>query len=72
MLVKFLFLVENLMSDSDLLETALRETSEEIGLDVSKDQVVGQLTPVINIKFWLFDFTFCIYFRSNSSSYIQF
>ena len=51
MLVKFHFLVENLMSnDSDLLETALRETSEEIGLDVSKDQVIGQLAPVTTLN----------------------
>ena len=45
-------------SDSDLLETALRETSEEIGLDVSKDQIVGQLTPVmtLNSGFLIFPF----------------
>ena len=36
--------------DSDLLQTALRETSEELGLDVSKDNVVGQLTPVITLN----------------------
>ncbi len=34
------------VNDSDLLETALRETSEEIGLIISKEQVIGQLTPV--------------------------
>ena len=48
-------------NDSDLLETALRETSEEIGLDVSKDQVIGQLTPVMTSEFWFFDFTICIF-----------
>ena len=32
--------------DSDLLETALRETSEEIGLHISRDQILGQLDPV--------------------------
>ena len=32
--------------DSDLLETALRETNEEIGLHVSRDQILGQLDPV--------------------------
>jgi len=37
-------------SDSDLLETALRETSEEIGLKISKDQVIGQLEPVITLN----------------------
>ena len=36
--------------DFDLLETALRETSEELGLDVSKDNVVGQLTPVMTLN----------------------
>ena len=36
--------------DSDLLETALRETSEEIGLTISKDQVIGQLDPVITLN----------------------
>ena len=33
-------------NDSDLLETALRETSEEIGLPISRDQILGQLNPV--------------------------
>ena len=33
-------------NDSDLLETALRETSEEIGLHISRDQILGQLDPV--------------------------
>jgi 8-oxo-dGTP pyrophosphatase MutT (NUDIX family) len=37
-------------TDSDLLETALRETSEEIGLEVSKDQVIGQLEPVVTLN----------------------
>lgn len=37
-------------ADSDLLETALRETSEEIGLEVSKDQVIGQLEPVVTLN----------------------
>ena len=36
--------------DSDLLETALRETSEEIGLTISKEQVIGQLKPVITLN----------------------
>ncbi len=36
--------------DSDLLETALRETSEEIGLTISKEQVIGQLEPVITLN----------------------
>ena len=45
--VKFHFLVENLiLLDSDLLETALRETNEEIGLPISRDQILGQLDPV--------------------------
>jgi 8-oxo-dGTP pyrophosphatase MutT (NUDIX family) len=29
----------------DLIETALRETWEEIGVEVSKNQVIGQLSP---------------------------
>ena len=37
-------------ADSDLLQTALRETSEEIGLTISKEQVVGQLEPVITLN----------------------
>ncbi len=37
-------------TDSDLLETALRETSEEIGLSISKSQVIGQLEPVITLN----------------------
>ena len=37
-------------SDSDLLETALRETREEIGLAISKDQVIGQLEPVVTLN----------------------
>ncbi len=37
-------------NDSDLLETALRETREEIGLEISKDDVVGQLDPVITLN----------------------
>lgn len=36
--------------DSDLLETALRETSEEIGLQISKNQVIGQLEPVVTLN----------------------
>ena len=36
--------------DLDLLQTALRETSEEIGLTISKDQVVGQLDPVVTLN----------------------
>ncbi len=36
--------------DSDLLETALRETREEIGLSISKEQVIGQLDPVITLN----------------------
>ena len=38
------------VDDSDLLQTALRETSEEIGLTISKEQVIGQLEPVITLN----------------------
>ena len=37
-------------SDSDLLETALRETREEIGLTINRDQVIGQLDSVITLN----------------------
>ena len=37
-------------NDSDLLETALRETSEEIGLTISRGQVIGQLEPVVTLN----------------------
>ena len=45
-------------TDSDLLQTALRETSEEIGLKISKEQVIGQLEPVVtlNSKFLILPF----------------
>ena len=38
------------VNDANLLETALRETNEEIGLNISKDQVVGQLLPVLTLN----------------------
>ena len=37
-------------NDSSLLETALRETHEEIGLFISKKQVIGQLEPVVTLN----------------------
>ena len=36
--------------DHDLLETAIRETKEELGLEVSKEQVIGQLDNVITLN----------------------
>lgn len=36
--------------DSNLLQTALRETREEIGLAISKKQVIGQLEPVVTLN----------------------
>ena len=36
--------------DSDLLQTALRETTEEIGLTIPRDHVIGQLEPVITLN----------------------
>ena len=36
--------------DSDLLDTALRETREEIGLVINKEQVIGQLEPVVTLN----------------------
>ena len=38
------------VDDSDLLQTALRETSEEIGLLISREQVIGQLEPVVTLN----------------------
>jgi 8-oxo-dGTP pyrophosphatase MutT (NUDIX family) len=36
--------------DYNLLETAMRETREEIGLDVSRQQIIGQLKPVTTLN----------------------
>ena len=36
--------------DNDLLDTALRETKEETGLKISRDDVVGQLKQVITLN----------------------
>ena len=45
-------------TDSDMLDTALRETREEIDLKLSRDQIVGQLDTVttLNSKFSIFPF----------------
>jgi len=37
-------------SDSDLLDTAIRETAEEISLCLSRDDVIGQLKPVTTLN----------------------
>jgi 8-oxo-dGTP pyrophosphatase MutT (NUDIX family) len=36
--------------DNDLLETALRETSEEIGLNVSRKNIIGQFENVVTLN----------------------
>ena len=36
--------------DVDMMDTALRETAEEIGLDVRRDQVTGQLSGVTTLN----------------------
>ena len=36
--------------DSDLLETALRETEEELDIRISRKQVIGQLDPVVTLN----------------------
>ena len=36
--------------DYDLLETAIRETKEELGLEVQKEQVIGQLNNVFTLN----------------------
>lgn len=44
--------------DADLLDTALRESREELGIDVSRQQIVGQLEPVrtLNSNFTIVPF----------------
>ena len=37
-------------SDNNLLETALRETKEETGLDISKNDIIGQLEQVSTLN----------------------
>ena len=37
-------------NDNDLLETALRETREEIGLNVSRKNVIGQFENVVTLN----------------------
>ena len=39
----------NLRNEEDFV-SALRETREEIGLDIGSDQVIGQLDPVITLN----------------------
>ena len=36
--------------DNDLLDTALRETKEEIGLEILRNKVIGQLKPVTTLN----------------------
>lgn len=36
--------------DKDLLDTATRETREEIGIDIIRNQVIGQLKPVTTLN----------------------
>ncbi len=44
--------------DNDLLDTAIRETFEEIGIQIQRNQVIGQLKPVttLNSGFTIFPF----------------
>lgn len=46
------------ISDTDLCDTALRETREEIGLEASRRDVIGQLAPVqtLNSRFSILPF----------------
>ena len=37
-------------ADSDLLDTAIRETGEEISLHISRNDVIGQLRPVTTLN----------------------
>src|SRR5574340_1482299 len=36
--------------DSDLLETAIRETREELGVEISRSMIIGQLKPVTTLN----------------------
>ena len=36
--------------DGDLLETALRETEEELDIRISRKQIIGQLEPVVTLN----------------------
>ena len=36
--------------DRDLLETALRETEEELDIRISRKQIIGQLEPVVTLN----------------------
>jgi 8-oxo-dGTP pyrophosphatase MutT (NUDIX family) len=36
--------------DGDLLGTAIRETNEELGIEISKSMVIGQLKPVTTLN----------------------
>jgi hypothetical protein len=36
--------------DNDILDTALRETKEEIGLEILRNKVIGQLKPVTTLN----------------------
>ena len=36
--------------DDDLLTTALRETKEEMNLDISRQQIIGQIKPVTTLN----------------------
>ncbi|MBI2005976.1 MAG: CoA pyrophosphatase [Nitrosopumilales archaeon] len=44
--------------DNDLLDTAIRETKEEIGLEILRNKVIGQLKPVttLNSRFKIIPF----------------
>ncbi len=37
-------------SDQDLLSTAIRETGEEMGVEITRGQVIGQLKPVTTLN----------------------
>ena len=49
--------------DNDLLETAIRETKEEINLQISREKITGQLEPIstLNSKFTITPFVCVLY-----------
>ena len=36
--------------DCDLMDTAIRETNEETGITITREQIIGQLKPVTTLN----------------------
>ena len=62
--VKSHFRVEKYqMLDNDLLDTALRETKEETGLEIFRDNVIGQLKQVITLNSGIYNHSIYLHTR---------